>query len=200
VPEAAFRADFFQASAAVVAPLLLGHWLWRRTPEGVQGGPIVEVEAYLAEDPASHSFGGCTRRNQSMFAAGGCAYVYLIYGMHHCVNAVCGPAGCGEAVLLRAIEPVAGLAVMRRRRPVARDRELTNGPAKLCAALGIDRQFDGVDLCAATSPMGLAQSPSASEFVRERGGVLTGPRIGLSRATTTPLRFYLSESAWVSHR
>ena len=99
---------FYHPSAEVVAPRLLGHWLIRNLPEGPCGGPIVEVEAYLADDPACHGAPGLTARNRVMFGPPGYAYVYLIYGYHFCVNAVCQPAGVAEAVLIRAVEPEIG--------------------------------------------------------------------------------------------
>src|SRR5436190_22795110 len=126
--------SFFQPSARVVAPKLLGHWLLRRAPDGSwAGGEIVETEAYLADDPASHGFRGETARNRSMFGPFGRAYVYFIYGNHYCVNAVCRPQGCAEAVLVRAITACLGEASMRARRPVADVHQLSSGPAILCA-------------------------------------------------------------------
>ena len=136
--------SFYAASAALVAPRLLGHWLLRRTPEGFSGGLIVETEAYLADDPACHAFKGETVRNRSMFGPAGRAYVYFIYGNHWCFNAVCRPPGIGEAVLVRALEPTFGAAWMQGRRPVAREVELSNGPAKLCQALAIDRRMPAI--------------------------------------------------------
>src|SRR5580658_9290424 len=106
--------SFYEPSAQTVAPRLLGHWLMRNLPSGPCGGPIVEVEAYHEEDPASHAFGGQTARNQAMYGPPGHAYVYLIYGFHCCVNAVCRRAGCAEAVLIRAVEVVACLEAMRQ--------------------------------------------------------------------------------------
>src|ERR1041385_6262327 len=106
--------SFYEPSAKVVAPLLLGHWLIRNTGAGPCGGIIVETEAYLTDDPACHAAPGPTPRNRVMFGAPGHGYVYLIYGYHFCVNAVCRPAGVGEAVLVRAIEPLFGEDFMRR--------------------------------------------------------------------------------------
>src|SRR5438552_9634580 len=139
--------SFYEPSAKVVAPQLLGHYLIRNTASGPAGGPIVEVEAYLSDDPACHGAPGPTPRNRVMFGGPGRGYVYLIYGYHFCVNAVCRPAGVAEAVLVRAIEPMFGLKFMRHERPISKERELTNGPAKLCQALSIERGLDGINLC-----------------------------------------------------
>ena len=103
-----FPRKFYAPSAEIVAPQLLGHWLIRQTPLGPCGGPIVETEAYLSNDPACHGSVGRTPRNQSMWGPPGHGYVYLIYGYHYCFNAVCRPAGFAEAVLIRAIEPIFG--------------------------------------------------------------------------------------------
>lgn len=192
--------SFYEPSAALVAPRLLGHWLIRHTPTGFSGGLIVETEAYLADDPACHGFRGETPRNRSMFGMPGRAYVYFIYGNHWCCNAVCGPAGVAEAVLIRAIQPVFGLEWMHARRPVTRPRDLTNGPAKLCAALEIDRSLDGANLCAATSPLFIAKNPAAEIFLHESGPMITTTRIALSRAEHLPLRFYLEGNEFVSRR
>ena len=132
----------FQPSAAVVAPRLLGHLLVRNTSDGVMVAVIVETEAYLVGDPACHGFPGETRRNRSMYGPPGHAYVYFIYGNYWCVNAVCCPKGCAEAVLIRAVEPITGIESMRRRRPVKQEADLANGPAKLCTAMSIDRALD----------------------------------------------------------
>ena len=148
-----FPRRFYEPSAKVVAPALLGHWLIRNTPNGPCGGPIVETEAYLTGDPACHGAPGPTARNRVMFGAPGHGYVYLIYGSYFCMNAVCRPQGVAEAVLIRAIEVALGEKSMRRRREVDAVRDLTNGPGKLCLAMGIDRTLDGIDLCDAKSPL-----------------------------------------------
>jgi DNA-3-methyladenine glycosylase len=192
--------SFYEPSAATVAPLLLGHWLVRNLPDGPCGGPIVEVEAYLTDDPASHGFGGERERNRTIYGPPGQAYVYFIYGVHFCVNAVCRPAGCAEAVLIRAIEPAVGLETMSRHRPVPTTFSLTNGPGKLCAALAIDRNLDGVDLCDAASPLYLARNPNLARFRRQRGPVTTSARIGITKAAGLPLRFYLGGSPFLSRR
>ncbi len=137
-----------------MAPLLLGKVL----VAGERSGRIVEVEAYAgAEDAGSHAYRGRTARNATMFGPAGHLYVYFTYGMHWCVNVVCGPAGVASAVLLRALEPLTGLDAMRSARgPVARtDRDLCSGPGKLTRALGLGREHDGADLCDETSPVWL---------------------------------------------
>jgi DNA-3-methyladenine glycosylase len=192
--------SFYEPSAEVVAPKLLGHLLIRNTPEGPCGGPIVEVEAYLTDDPACHAFNGPTARTRVMWGPPGHSYVYFIYGNHWCFNVVCLPPGKAEAVLIRAIEPAIGLEMMERRRKVVRQRDLTNGPGKLCAAMGIDRSFDGDDLCDANSPLLIARNPSLKTFLRERGPVVTTTRIGIVKAASLPLRFYLDGSDFVSRR
>src|SRR5207253_1183523 len=151
--------SFYEPSAKVVAPLLLGHWLIRNTPAGPCGGAIVETEAYLSDDPACHGFPGPTPRNRAIFGAPGHGYVYLIYGYHFCVNAVCRRSGVGEAVLIRAVEPSFGESILQKNRPVSEQRQLTSGPAKLCEAMNIDRGLDGINLCDATSALFVAQNP-----------------------------------------
>lgn len=189
---------FYQPSAKVVAPQLLGHWLIRHTPEGPVGGPIVEVEAYLEGDPASHGKPGPTPRNRVMFGPPGHCYVYLIYGLHFCVNAVCRCEGVAEAVLIRAIEPEFGEAFMRLQRPSPNPVSLTNGPAKLCAALDITRALNGVDLCDNEATLFIAENPGVKKFRRERGPVVIATRIGITKAAALPLRFYLERSKFVS--
>src|SRR5205085_3960555 len=138
---------FYEPSAELVAPKLLGHLLLRRTPEGAwAGGAIVETEAYLANDPACHGFRRETTRNRSMYGPPGRAYVYFIYGNYFCCNAVCAHQGRAEAVLIRAIEPMFGQVWMQKNRPVTKSRDLTSGPSKLCLALHLEREFDDADL------------------------------------------------------
>jgi DNA-3-methyladenine glycosylase len=192
--------SFYEPSARVVAPQLLGHWLIRSTPEGVCGGVIVETEAYLADDPACHGARGMTPRNRVMFGEPGCAYVYLIYGFYHCVNAVCRPSGVAEAVLIRAIEPVFGAEFMQQRRPVRKSRELTSGPGKLCAAMGIDRTLDGANLLATDSPLFIARNPEVDALLRKHGPAATTTRIGIKEAVDEPLRFVLPGSDFVSRK
>jgi DNA-3-methyladenine glycosylase len=191
---------FYEPSAKVVAPALLGHWLIRNTPNGLCGGPIVETEAYLVGDSACHGAPGPTARNRVMFGAPGHGYVYLIYGFYFCMNAVCRPPGVAEAVLIRAVEVALGEEFMRKRRPVDATRDLTNGPGKLCLAMDIDRGLNGVDLCDTASPLFIARNPAVVEFQRERGPLVTGKRIGLTKAANLALRFYLPGSLFVSQR
>jgi DNA-3-methyladenine glycosylase len=197
---APLRRSFFEPSAKWVAPRLLGHWLIRQLPEGFCGGPIVETEAYLTDDPASHGYRGQTARNRAMFGPPGRAYVYLIYGFHFCVNAVCHRAGRAEAVLIRAVEPQFGPEIMRKNRPAPTTIGLTNGPGKLCAALAIDRTMDGTDLCDAAAPLFIARNPQMARFRRQRGPMVIATRVGITRAAHLPLRFFLEGSPSISRR
>ena len=174
---------FLTRHPALVARDLIG---WTLTLEGV-GGRIVETEAYHHEDPASHAFNGPTPRNGVMFGPVGRLYVYRSYGVHWCVNLVCGE-DAGNAVLIRALEPTAGLALMRERRGVAEPRALCSGPGKLCQALAITRAHDG--MAAYEPPFAIAEGPAA--------GVVTGPRIGITRAVDLPWRFGEVGSRYVS--
>jgi len=187
--------SFYEPTADVVAPALLGHWLVRRLPEGLCGGIIVETEAYLADDPACHAAIGRTPRNQTMFGPPGHAYVYFIYGCHYCVNAVCQPRDCGEAVLIRAIQPILGQNLLAQHRPGVTNRQLTNGPAKLCQAMVITRELDGTDICRPDSPLLIVENPEASPPVRR---IAVGTRIGISKAAHLPLRFHLTGNEFVS--
>ena len=193
-----FPRTFFNPSAAIAAPRLLGHVLVRQTPKGTMTSLIVETEAYVVDDPACHGYGGESQRNRSMYGPPGHAYVYFIYGVYWCVNAVCRPKGIAEAVLIRAVEPLAGMNLMREHRPVAHDKQLTNGPGKLCTALAIDRTLDGADLCDAQSPLWIARNPEHKKLLLDKGPMITTTRIGITKAAHLPLRFYLRGSTWVS--
>jgi DNA-3-methyladenine glycosylase len=135
-----------------------------------------------------------------MWGHPGIAYVYFIYGNHFCVNAVCRPKGCAEAVLIRALAPALGKELMLQNRPVKHPHELTNGPGKLCAAMQITRQLDGADLCDASSPLVVAANPGLNEFLQANGPVVTTSRVGITKAADLPLRFYLRTSAFVSRK
>jgi DNA-3-methyladenine glycosylase len=190
--------SFYDPPADLVAPELLGHWLLRKLPDGICGGEIVEVEAYLTDDPACHAFPGPTSRNRTMFGEPGHGYVYFIYGCHFCVNAVCRPAGIAEAILIRAIEPSFGDKILRNNRNSVSKSNLTNGPGKICQAMLIDRRFDGVDLCDPNSLLVIARNPKRRTFCQYRGPILTSSRIGITQAATAPLRFFLTRSPYVS--
>jgi DNA-3-methyladenine glycosylase len=176
---------FFARSVHDVAPALIGAKL---LVDGV-GGRIVEVEAYDGEDPASHGFRGLTERNRSMFGPPGRAYVYRSYGIHWCLNLVCGGEGVAEAVLVRALEPTDGLDVMRARRGVDDDRLLCAGPGRLCQALGITRDHDGLPLD--EPPFAVTAADASLEVVR-------GPRIGITHAAELPWRYALAGSRFLS--
>jgi DNA-3-methyladenine glycosylase len=176
---------FFKRSVLEVAPELIGATFLRN---GV-GGLIVEVEAYHQTDPAAHSFGGLTTRNAVMFGPPGYVYVYRSYGIHWCVNFVCEPKGSASAVLLRAVEPTVGLSAMHRRRGVKDERLLCSGPGRVCEALGIT-----------IADYGLALDEPPFELYGRTGevDVITGPRIGLTKAVDRPWRYGLKSSRFLS--
>lgn len=167
------------------APGLIG---WMLLVDGV-GGRIVEVEAYEETDAASHSFGGPRGRNVVMFGASGHLYVYRSYGIHWCANIVCGPAGHGAAVLLRALEPRHGLDEMRRRRGTTDDRLLCSGPGRLTQALGLTGADDGADLTSSRFRLLPPERPPS---------VVRTTRIGISRATEREWRYVEAGSSWSS--
>jgi DNA-3-methyladenine glycosylase len=176
---------FFARPVHVVAPELIGVTL---LVDGV-GGQIVEVEAYDREDPASHGHRGLTARNAAMFGPPGHAYVYRSYGIHWCLNLVCGDEGDPQAALVRALAPTHGLEAMRARRGLEDERALCSGPGKLCQALAITGSHDGLPLD--RSPFRLLPRAREPE-------VIAGPRIGISQAVERPWRYGLAGSPFLS--
>ena len=176
---------------AELARFLIGKLVVRALPSGLAVGRIVETEAYLTGDEASHAFRGLTPRNRVMFGPKGYAYVYLIYGMYFALNVSGAAEGVGEAVLIRAAEPVAGLDAMTQHRGGVHERDLMRGPGRLAIALAIDRDLDGTDLCA-PGPLWLACDG------REPEGCGVSTRIGISRDAHRPLRFFVKGSRYVS--
>lgn len=221
--------DFLENPSDVAAPLLLGCTLTRTiTLNGEKHklvAKIVETEAYDQDDPASHAFGGPSDRNAAMFGPAGHLYVYVSYGMHHCCNVVCGPEGFGSGCLVRAVEPLEGVEVMRELREAGRAgkvqaanaglgheealtgheavqtkhvrkhplklRDLTNGPGKVCAALGIDKTLYGHDLTA--EPLVLDYAPLLPGETIGRS-----PRVGISKNADAPKRYFIEGNAFVS--
>ena len=210
--------DFLENPSDVAAPLLLGCTLTRTiTLNGEKHKlvvRIVETEAYDQDDPASHAFGGPSERNAAMFGPAGHLYVYVSYGMHHCCNVVCGPEGFGSGCLVRAVEPLEGVEVMRELREAGRAgkaltgragkeqaerarkhplklRDLTNGPGKVCAALGIDKELYGHELTV---------EPLVLEFAPLLPGETIGnsPRVGISKNIDAPKRFFIEGNEFVS--
>jgi DNA-3-methyladenine glycosylase len=178
---------------AEFARFLIGKLVVRELPEGVASGRIVETEAYVVGDAAGHAYRGMTPRNRSLFLERGHAYVYLAYGVSFMLNVSSEAPGIGAGVLIRALEPVEGLAIMRQNRGVERLRDLTRGPGRLAQALRIDRSLDGLDLCE-EGPLWLARDDrgTAEKDIGE------SVRIGISRDAERVLRFYLRGSPFVS--
>ena len=210
--------DFLENPSDVAAPMLLGCTLTRTiTLNGEKHklvARIVETEAYDQNDPASHAFGGPSERNAAMFGPAGHLYVYVSYGMHHCCNVVCGPEGFGSGCLVRAVEPLEGIEVMRELREAGRTgkahtgragkeqaerarkhplklRDLTNGPGKVCAALGVDKGLYGHDLTV---------EPLVLDFAPLLPGETIGssPRVGISKNIDAPKRFFIEGNVFVS--
>jgi DNA-3-methyladenine glycosylase len=176
---------------AALARFLIGKLLVRELPEGVVGGRIVETEAYIVGDAAGHAYGGMTPRNRSLFLERGHAYVYLAYGVSYMLNVSSEAPGIGAGVLIRALEPLEGIAIMARNRGIERVRDLARGPGRLAAALRIDRSLDGLDLCQ-KSPLWLSRDD------HDPGEIRRSVRIGISRDVERTLRFYLRASPFVS--
>ncbi|MGC1363378.1 MAG: DNA-3-methyladenine glycosylase [Silvibacterium sp.] len=188
---------FYLRSPDLVARGLLGKVLARRLDGEWLLGRIVETEAYFGQDdPAAHAFAGKTARNAVLFGPPGFAYVYFIYGMHSCLNVSCEPEGEAGGVLIRALEPVAGLATMARLRGLsaeAKPRQLTSGPGRLCHALGITRAVhNGLDMTDAASELQILDDGF------QPGSILATPRIGIRKAVERPHRFVIAENGFVS--
>lgn len=176
---------------AELARFLIGKVLVRMLAEGVAGGRIVETEAYPIGDAAGHAYRGMTARNRALFLERGHAYVYLAYGVSFMLNVSSETSGVGAGVLIRAVEPTDGVAIMKRNRGVERVRDLARGPGRLCEALGIDRRLDGIDLCQA-GPLWLGSDGRAPDEIGQ------SKRIGITRAADYPLRFFVRGSSFVS--
>ncbi len=199
--------SFYLRPTITVAKDLLGKYLVRKIRGKTLVGKIVEVEAYLgSKDPASHAYRGMTKRNEVMFRKGGHLYVYFTYGMHYCANVVTEDEGTGHAVLLRAVEPIQGIEVMAKNRQISTDFtekmqiadnadlcNLTNGPAKLCEALGIARKENGTDLCSVT--IYIAGHKSEIQPL-----IISTTRIGIRVGTDKKWRFNVKGNSFVSKR
>ncbi len=186
--------SFYARDTVEVALDLLGRVLVNFSPEGITAGLIVETEAYLQGDPACHAARGMTPRNRVMFGPPGHAYVYFIYGMHYCFNAVTNLEGVGEAVLVRALEPKEGVELMAKRRGRVQLRDLCRGPARLVQAMGINRYHNGADLT--RGPLVICRGEESAG----RGEIVTAPRVGIKEGADLPLRFYLRDNPYVSKR
>lgn len=190
---AIFPRVFYEADTVTVAQELLGAFLVHETRLGKIVGKIVETEAYLVDDPACHAHAGKkSARNASMFGPPGTSYIYLIYGMYYCFNVVTRERGIGEAVLIRALEPLAGLHIMQRNRNTSELRELCSGPGKLAQALGLGKEQNGISL--RKKPLYILSAEDAKPTM------VTSTRIGLSKASDLPLRFFIKDSPFVSRK
>jgi DNA-3-methyladenine glycosylase len=181
---------------AALARTLIGKLLVRELPEGVASGRIVETEAYVVGDAAGHAYRGMTPRNRSLFLERGHAYVYLAYGVSYMLNVSSEAPGIGAGVLIRALEPLEGVAIMQQNRGVERLRDLARGPGRLAAALRIDRSLDGLDLCQ-EGPLWLGRDDREPGEIGKRE-IGESVRIGISRDADRALRFYLTHSPFVS--
>ena len=185
--------EFYLRDTVEAARDALGKVLVHETPDGIISGRIVETEAYLRDDPACHACRGMTNRNRVMFGEPGHAYVYFTYGFHYCLNFVTQPNGTAEAILIRALEPLEGIKLMRRNRRRDRLEDLCSGPGKLCQALGIDMSLNGEDL--------LGDRLYVLDDNTDAGEIIVRPRIGIRQAADNPWRFYPARALrWISRR
>jgi DNA-3-methyladenine glycosylase len=189
--------SFYLRPTLKVAKDLLGKFLIRKLGRKYLIGKIVEVEAYLDNDPASHSYRGKTKRNEVMFLEGGHLYVYFTYGMHFCCNVVTEDAGKGCAVLIRAVEPMENIEVMQRLRKIDTSKHqfnLTNGPAKLCQAFDLGREENGTDLCGDKIWIG------KSEIRNQKSEIIASSRVGITNGSEHKWRFYIKGNELVSRK
>ena len=183
--------SFYNRNTETVARELLGNLLIHDSLEGITIGRIVETEAYIQGDPACHASKGETKRNRIMFGPPGHAYVYSIYGLYRCFNAVTRPAGVGEAVLVRALEPLQGIPLMQLRRKREKISDLCGGPARLVQSMGLGMEHNGVDLTMGSLVICKGEIPE---------NITITTRIGISHGKELPLRFYISENKYISHK
>jgi DNA-3-methyladenine glycosylase len=188
--------NFYTQDTITVAKALLGTYLVHESKEGITVGRIVETEAYLWGDPACHAYRRKTKRNATMFGPAGNAYVYQIYGIHYCINVVTAPEGVGEAVLIRALEPINGIDLMQLRRGIEVWKNLCNGPGKLVQAMGISRSMDGISLLGEDIYI---LSADTLPDKNTKFDIITTTRIGITQGVELPYRFYISGNACVSY-
>jgi DNA-3-methyladenine glycosylase len=188
--------NFYTQDTITVAKALLGTYLVHESKEGITVGRIVETEAYLWGDPACHAYRRKTKRNATMFGPAGNAYVYQIYGIHYCINVVTAPEGVGEAVLIRALEPINGIDLMQLRRGIEVWKNLCNGPGKLVQAMGISRSMDGISLLGEDIYI---LSADTLPDKNTKFDMITTTRIGITQGIELPYRFYISGNACVSY-
>lgn len=185
--------QFLSKPTLEIAKSLLGCYLIHDSPMGKTVGKIVETEAYLHDDPASHTFMGQTSRNAVMFGPPGKAYIYFTYGMYYCFNVVTNKEGIGEGVLIRALEPIKGINLMKERRRLNKKELLCNGPAKLVIAMGITKYHNGTDLKKGKLRIAIPDTKESREIVQTK-------RIGISKGISLPHRFYIRNSPFVSRK
>lgn len=184
--------SFYKRGTITVAKELLGTYLVTNLPEGRTIGQIVETESYLgATDPAAHSFNGKTKRNAVMFGPAGYAYIYFIYGMYYCINAVTAKAGAGEAVLIRALEPINGIELMQKRRGTKDVTKLCSGPGKLTQAMGITPNLNEADLTSNVIYI-------MKKYPGKKPEIVATTRIGIKAGSEHPWRFYIKNSPFIS--
>lgn len=191
-------AEFYHQDTLTLSKKLLGTYLVSNLSEGQCIGRIVETESYLANDPAAHSYIGQTARNEVLFGQPGFVYVYFIYGLYYCVNVTAGQIGVGEAVLIRALEPIEGVELMKKRRKSDNLFNLCNGPGKLTQALGIDLKLNKTDLT--QGPLTIISSDSFPEIHPENESweIVETTRIGISKAVEAKWRFYIKGNRFIS--